>query len=181
MEQALPDDTILPAEIAALYLRMSPADLADSQKPARPAGRPDKGTKPPAAPLSYTLGVVREMDSRRAGATAPEPATKAGLLAWMSARLPFFAELEPRVKRGPRVLIANAWDNTDARRESRFAQLLAGRIRFTWLTSAEAAASLWSDEESHRAFAARGLALLESEVRTIASAIDATANLGRPQ
>jgi hypothetical protein len=67
----------------------------------------------------------------------------------LSAKLPFFAELEPRVKRGKRVLIGGAWDRADPLREQRFVELAKGRIRFASLTCAEAAASLWADVASH--------------------------------
>lgn len=177
MRAALPDEASVSAEIAALYLRMSPADLADSQKEKRPAGRAEKNVKAPSPPTSYTLGALRELGKRHAASAGLEAALKAGTIGWMSAKLPFFAELEPRVKRGRRVLIASAWDAAGPEREARFADLVDGRIRFTWLTSAEAATSLWGDEASHRAFVARGLALLEGEVRAIQAAIGATEQL----
>lgn len=173
----LPDDARVSAEIAALYLRMSPAELAGSQKPKRTDGRIEKGAKPQNAPTAYLLRDIRELAARLAPSAAADAVAKAGLIGWMTTRLPFFAELEPRVKRGRRVLIGNAWEATDAEREARFAELVAGRIRFTWITSSEAVGSLWSDETRHRAFAARGLALLDAERRSIEEAVTATARL----
>lgn len=190
MRAALPDDVTVSAEIAALYLCMPPAELAEAEKQkqkrtdgrasvgAPAVGRVDKGAKGQTLPTTYTLGAVRELGKKQAASSGLDAAWKAGMLGWMGAKLPFFAELEPRVKRGRRVLIGSAWDVADPEREARFADLVAGRIRCAWITSSEAAASLWSDEASHRAFAARGLAVLEGEVRAIEAAISATASLG---
>ena len=184
---SLSDDALFPAEIAALYLRMTPSDFADLQKPKRTDGRPgpggpglakfDKTSKAPSQPATFKRSVLREMGKFPISSAADETLSKAGLLGWVTTKLPFFAELEPRVKRGRRVLIGNAWDLSSPHREARFADLLAGRIRFTWVTSSEAAASLWSDEASHRAFAARGLALLDAESRAIEASLAATQRL----
>lgn len=180
-EAALPDDTSLSAEVAALYLRMTPAELAESHKSKR-AGPParervDASAKAQSQPALYKLGALREFGKTQPPVPSFDAVAKAGILGWMSAKLPFFAELEPRVKRGRRVLIGSAWDVAGPEREARFADLVAGRIRCAWITSSEAAASLWSDEASHRAFAARGLALLESEARAIEASIGATQRL----
>jgi hypothetical protein len=186
---ALSDDTLFPVEIAALYLRMSPSDFADSQKPKRTDGRANPGgpaaaqsgksAKGQAQPAAFKLSALREMGKVPISSAADDAISKAGLLGWANTKLPFFAELEPRVKRGRRVLIGNAWDMASPHREARFADLLSGRIRFTWVTSSEAAASLWSDPSSHRAFADRGLALLETESRTIEASVTATRNLAQ--
>lgn len=184
----LSDDTMVPAEMAAVYLGMSPAELAESYKLKRTDGRAgsrangggriDKGAKGQSQPTAYAFGALRELRSKQPVPKAPDAVSKAGLLGWLTVKLPFFAELEPRVKRGRRVLIGSAWEGTDAAREPRFADLVRGRIRVTWLTSSEAAASLWSDEASHRAFATKGLAVLESEAKAIEASIAATAALG---
>ena len=184
---AVSDDALFPAEIAALYLRMPPSDFADLQKPKRTDGRTgaggpglakfDKTSKAPSHPATFKRSTLREMGKFPISSAADEALAKAGLVGWATTKLPFFAELEPRVKRGRRVLIGNAWDLSSPHRESRFADLLTGRIRFTWVTSSEAAASLWSDEGSHRAFAARGLALLEAESRAIEASVVATQRL----
>lgn len=181
---ALSDDTRLSAEVAALYLRLTPAELADAHKSKRaspPAReRVDAGAKANAQsqPALYKLGALREFGKTQPPGPSFEAVAKAGILGWMSAKLPFFAELEPRVKRGRRVLIGSAWDVAGPEREARFADLVAGRIRCAWITSSEAATSLWSDEASHRAFVARGLALLEGEARAIEAAVGATQRLG---
>lgn len=183
-EAALSDDTALSAEMAALYLRMTPAELAESHK-AKRRGPPtmervDHGAKGQSQPAVYQLGALRAFGATQVPSPSFEAMAKAGILAWMSAKLPFFAELEPRVKRGRRVLIGCAWEAASPAREAHFASLVAGRLRCAWITSSEAAASLWSDEASHRAFAARGLSVLEGEVRAIEAAIGATASLGGP-
>lgn len=179
---ALSDDAALSAEMAALYLCMTPAELAESHK-AKRRGPPtmervEHGAKAQSQPAMYQLGALRAFAATQVLSPSFEAMAKAGILAWMSAKLPFFAELEPRVKRGRRVLIGCAWEAASPAREAHFADLVAGRIRCAWITSSEAAASLWSDEASHRAFAARGLAVLEGEVRAIEAAISATASLG---
>ncbi|KLN54380.1 hypothetical protein [Variovorax paradoxus] len=179
---ALPDTATLPAELAALYLCMSPAQLADLRKSKRPDGRAGNGppiVKPvesgaaagPKDPVLYKLGALRDFAKSHTAPTAFDTALNSGLPGWVSAKLPFFAEREPRVKRGRRVLIGGAWDRADPLREKRFNDLAKGRIRFTSLTCAEAAASLWADVASHRAFAEKGLALLRSETQAIEAAL----------
>ncbi len=184
---ALPDTATLPAEFAALYLCMSPAQLADLRKSKRPDGRAgngppvirpvEGGAAGPKDPLLYTLGTLRSFAKAHTAPTAFDTALNSGMLGWVSAKLPFFAELEPRVKRGRRVLIGGAWDRADPLREKRFAELAKGRIRFTSLTCAEAAASLWADVASHSALAEKGLALLKSETQAIEASLAATAAL----
>lgn len=170
----LSEETTLPVEIAALYLGILPSELADAGKAKHKDGRVGKGAKTQNAPSSYTVGALRELSKTLASARGIDAAAKGGILGWITAKLPFFAELEPRVKRGRRVLIGNAWDTTHPEREARFAALVDGRIRFAWLTSAEAAASLWGNAADHRAFAGRGLALLAGEVHAIETSIDQT-------
>ncbi|CAN5563460.1 hypothetical protein BH10PSE18_BH10PSE18_23670 [soil metagenome] len=180
-------DTMVPADVAAVYLGMSPSELAESHQARRTdgrvsprsasGGRIDKGAKAHVPPTAYALGALRELRQRQAAPVGLEAVVKAGLLGWMTAKLPFFAELEPRVKRGRRVLIGNAWEGAELARETRFADLIGGRTRLTWLTSLEAAASLWSCEADHRAFAARGLALLAAEAEAIDASIAATARM----
>ena len=176
---SLPDDTMLTADIAALYLRLTPADFVDTQRQRRPEGRThpgrgDKGGKTPPPQNTFRLGTLRDQEKKQPAPTDLDAAMKSGLAGWASAKLPFFAELEPRVKRGRRVLIGNAWDTAVPEREARIGELVKGRIRVTWITSAEAAASLWSDAAAHRAFAARGLALLETEAKAIEVSLAAT-------
>jgi hypothetical protein len=183
---ALPDTATLPAELAALYLCMSPAELADLRKSKRPerAGsnpsviRPVEGSAAnPKDPLLYNVGTLREFAKAHPAPSAFDTALNTGMQAWVSAKLPFFAEREPRIKRGKRVLIGGAWDRADPLREQRFVDLAKGRIRFASLTCAEAASSLWADVASHAAFAEKGLALLRSETQAIETALAATAQL----
>ena len=179
---SLPDDAMLTADIAALYLRITPADFVDTQRQRRPEGRTnpgraDKGGKTPPPQNTFRLGTLREQEKKQPAPTGLDTVLKSGLPGWASAKLPFFAELEPRVKRGRRVLIGNVWDTAIPGREARIGELMKGRIRVTWITSAEAAASLWSDPATHRAFAARGLALLEGEAQAIAASLAATERL----
>ncbi|CAN7500124.1 hypothetical protein LJR161_003400 [Variovorax paradoxus] len=181
---ALPDTATVPAELAALYLCMAPAQLADLRKSKRPDGRAGNGAsiiKPVEGgakdPVLYQLGTLRGFAKTHTAPTAFDTALDSGLPGWVSARLPFFAEREPRIKRGRRVLIGGAWDRADPLREKRFADLAKGRIRFTSLTCAEAAASLWADVASHSALAEKGLALLRRETEAIEAALAATAQL----
>jgi hypothetical protein len=135
------------------------------------------GAAGPKDPLLYTLATLRSFAKAHAAPTAFDTALNSGMLGWVSAKLPFFAELEPRVKRGRRVLIGGAWDRADPLREKRFTELAKGRIRVTSLTCAEAAASLWADVASHSALAEKGLALLKSETQAIEASLAATAAL----
>lgn len=181
---ALPDTATVPAELAALYLCMAPAQLADLRKSKRPDGRAGNGAsiiKPVEGgakdPVLYQLGTLRGFAKTHTAPTAFDTALDSGLPGWVSAKLPFFAEREPRIKRGRRVLIGGAWDRADPLREKRFAELAKGRIRFTSLTCAEAAASLWADVASHSALAEKGLALLRRETEAIDAALAATGQL----
>ncbi|WP_062366317.1 hypothetical protein [Variovorax paradoxus] len=181
---ALPDTATVPAELAALYLCMPPAQLADLRKSKRPDGRAGNGAsiiKPVEGgakdPVLYQLGTLRGFAKTHTAPTAFDTALDSGLPGWVAARLPFFAEREPRIKRGRRVLIGGAWDRADPLREKRFADLAKGRIRFTSLTCAEAAASLWADVASHSALAEKGLALLRRETEAIEAALAATGQL----
>ncbi|MDP9901432.1 hypothetical protein [Variovorax ginsengisoli] len=183
----LPDETRLPADLAALYLYMSPAQLAELRAPKRTDGRAGSGpariqhveagaAAQKQAPL-YTLAVLRDFAKKHPPTYAFDLALNAGSLGWTTVKLPFFAELEPRIKRGRRVLIGGVWDRADPLREQHFIALMAGRIRFAWLTCSEAATSLWADPASHRAFADKGLALLRNEVQGIEAALQATDEL----
>lgn len=107
---ALPDTATLPAELAALYLCMSPAQLADLRKSKRPDGRAGNGAsiiKPvesgaaagPKDAVLYKLGILRDFAKSHTAPTAFDTALDSGLPGWVSAKLPFFAEREPRVKR----------------------------------------------------------------------------------
>jgi hypothetical protein len=180
----LPDSATISAELAALYLCMSPAQLADLRKSKRPDGRAGNGAnivKPVEGgaggqhqPVRYQLGVLRDFAKTHTAPCAFDAASNPGMLGWASAKLPFFAELEPRVKRGRRVIIGGAWDRSDPLREKRFMDLAQGRIRFTSLTCFEAATSLWADVASHGALAEKGLALLRSETQAIEASLAAT-------
>ncbi|MDQ0013459.1 hypothetical protein J2W23_001838 [Variovorax boronicumulans] len=184
---ALPDTATLPAELAALYLCMSPAQLADLRKSKRPEKgasngpsiiRPvEGGPAGPKDPVLYKLGTLRDYAKAHTAPSDFDTALNSGMLGWVSAKLPFFAEREPRIKRGKRVLIGGAWDRADPLREKRFIDLAKGRIRFTSLTCAEAAVSLWADVASHSAFAEKGLALLRSETQAIEASLAETAQL----
>ncbi len=181
---ALPDTATVPAELAALYLCMPPAQLADLRKSKRPDGRAGNGAsiiKPVEGgakdPVLYQMGTLRGFAKTHTAPTAFDTALDSGLPGWVAARLPFFAEREPRIKRGRRVLIGGAWDRADPLREKRFADLAKGRIRFASLTCAEAAASLWADVASHSALAEKGLALLRRETEAIEAALAATGQL----
>ena len=184
---ALPDTATLPAELAALYLCMPPAQLADLRKSKRPEKggstgpstiRPvEGGPSGPKDPVLYQLGTLRDYAKAHTAPSDFDTALNSGMLGWVSAKLPFFAEREPRIKRGKRVLIGGAWDRADPLREKRFIDLAKGRIRFTSLTCAEAATSLWADTASHAAFAEKGLALLKAETQAIEASLAATRDL----
>ncbi|XAH22282.1 hypothetical protein AAFF27_20000 [Xylophilus sp. GW821-FHT01B05] len=184
---ALPDGTALSAEHAALYLCMLPAQLADLRKIRRADGSRsngpaiiETGTVSANQAVHYRVGALREFDKSRAATPSPlDAALNAGLLAWVSAKLPFFAELDARERRGPRTLIGCAWDKADPAREQRLAELAQGRIRFVWITPAEASTSRWADLAAHRALAAKGQALLTRELGAIEAGIQASELLSR--
>jgi hypothetical protein len=189
----LADTVAVPADLAALFLGMPPAQFDELCRPARPAdgkrggnagssggGRAAIQAAPATAkqPPHYTLGELRAYENRfrnKAGNNSAALAPDGGLHGWVTAKRPFFAELEAREPRGRRTLLGNAWDKADPLWQERFAALAGKKIRFTWATPAEAAASRWADLAEHRAFAEQGLALLRSTTGGIEAALKATA------
>ncbi|MES2184869.1 MAG: hypothetical protein V4505_10010 [Pseudomonadota bacterium] len=187
----LADSVAVPADLAALYLGMPPAQFDELCRPARPAdgkrgggaggagGRAAIQAAPAAAKQAphYTLGELRAYENRfRNKAHSTAAATPdSGLHGWVTAKRPFFAELEAREPRGRRTLLGNAWDKAGPLWQERFAALAGKKIRFTWATPAEAAASRWADLAEHQAFADQGLALLRAAIAGTEAALAATA------
>jgi hypothetical protein len=88
---ALPDTATLPADLAALYLCISPAQLADlrkSKRPERGAGNGPSIIKPveggpagPKDPVLYQLGTLREYAKAHTAPSAFDTALNPGMLA----------------------------------------------------------------------------------------------------
>jgi hypothetical protein len=175
----LADGLAVPADLAALYLGMRPA--ADGKRGGSGnggTGRAAIQAAPAGAkqPPHYTLGELRAYENKaRKGNNTAAPTPDSGLHGWVTAKRPFFAELEAREPRGRRTLLGNAWDKASPLWQERFAALAVKKIRFTWATPAEAAASRWADLAEHRAFADQGLALLRATTASIEAALQATA------
>lgn len=180
-----PDDTDVPAPLAAIYLGISEDTLLELRKP-RPDGPfGSHGTEGPPfykvtlpgavgnnQTVMYSLGGLREYKKKHTGVTSHEVAIKSNMLGWVAARQPFFAEHQAR--RGPAVIVAPAWDFDAPDRDELFARAAREEIRVVWLSPAEAASQWWSSSDRQTAFAEPWLAMLAEESANVRSAIDAS-------
>lgn len=181
------DSTDVPAPLAAIYIGVSEDTLLELRKPAadRKAGEPS-GEGPPFYKVTlpgargrnqavmYPLGGLREYKKKRMGTTSHEVAVKSGMLGWVAAREPFFAEPLSSERRARDILIAPAWNFEEPGREELFEALLQGEIRCVWLPPFEAARARWASEARHRSFVKPWLRMLSEEATAIEAAIEAT-------
>lgn len=155
------DDTTLPEELAAIYLGVSVAELAEhrstkSKKPATGSKSQASAVSPPKIKMLkpirqgavgqnqkvlYKLGHLREYQDSITVESSFDAAVKAGIYGFVSIRAPFFAQLEKRSDRGRAMLVGKAWDRKDPRWAECFKELFDGKLRALWLTPAEAASS----------------------------------------
>ncbi|RQO58481.1 hypothetical protein DBR47_12270 [Paucibacter sp. KBW04] len=188
------DDTTLPEELAAIYLGVSVAELAEQRKPSKrtkPAGSKSQAAvaTPPKIKMIkpiregavgqnqkvfYKLGHLREYQESITVESSFDAAVKAGLYGFVSVHAPFFAQMEKRSDRGRAVLIGKAWDRRDPKWADRFKELIDGNLRALWLTPAEAASSRWASLSSHKAFAKPWLDALKVERQAVKAAIEGT-------
>ena len=188
------DDTVLPEELAAIYLGMSVAELAEqrSTKTKKPVTDPKsqlgaanlpkikmikpirEGAVGQNQKVLYKLGHLREYQESITVESSFDAAVKAGMYGFVSVFAPFFAQPEKRSDRGRAVLVGKAWDRTDPEWADRFKDLLDGKLRALWLTPAEAASSRWTSLPAHKAFAKPWLAALKGERQAVKSAMEGT-------
>lgn len=188
------DDTTLPEELAAIYLGVSVAELAEqrSRKSKKPATswKSQGGTATPPKikmlkpirqgavgqnqKVLYKLGHLREYQEGITVESSFDAAVKAGIYGFVSVHVPFFAQPEMRADRGRVKLIGKAWDRKDRKWADRFKDLFDGKLRALWLTPAEAASSRWASLSAHKAFAKPWLAVLKSERQAVNAAIEST-------
>ena len=188
------DDTTLPEELAAIYLCVSVAEMAEQRstakgKKAATGSKSDAGAKAPRIKMIkpiregaagqnqkvfYKLGHLRQYQESITVESSFDAAVKAGLYGFVSIHAPFFAQPEKRSDRGRTVVIGKAWDKLDPDWAKRFKDLLDGKLRAVWLTPAEAAASRWASLSAHKAFAKPWLAELKGERLAVKAAIEGT-------
>lgn len=172
------DDTVLPEELAAIYLCASVAELAELRKPpkAAPAGKGAGEPKPARLRMIkpiregavgqdqkvvYRLSALREYLDNDPVDSSFEAALNSGMYGFVSIRAPFFAQSERRSDRGRAILVPRAWDRLEQKRSARINDVLNGQLRAVWLTPAGAASSRWTSISAHKSFAKLWLAALK--------------------
>lgn len=189
------DDTTLPEELAAIYLCVSVAELAEQRSNAKvkkAAGNSKSDAAGAKAPrikmikpiregavgqnqkVFYKLGHLREYQISITVESSFDAAVKAGIYGFVAVHAPFFAQPEKRSDRGRAVLIGKAWNKKDPKWADQFKDLIDGNLRALWLTPAEAAASRWASLSAHKAFAKPWLAALKAERQSVKSAMEGT-------
>lgn len=185
------DDTVLPEELAAIYLCVSVAELAELRKPPKATPSTKGGCEPRPARLKmikpiregavgqnqkvvYTLAALREYLANNTVESSFEAALNAGMYGFVAMRAPFFAQLERRAERGRAILVAPAWRRPDPRRAGMLKDVLEGKLRAVWLSPSEAASSRWASVSAHKAFAKLWLAALKAEGQAVKAAIEGT-------
>ena len=185
------DDTVLPEELAAIYLCVTVAELAELRKPPKAAPSTKGGGEPKPARLKmikpiregavgqnqkvvYKLAALREYLSNNTVESSFEAAFNSGMYGFVAMRAPFFAQPERRSDRGRAILIGPAWDRLDPERAGRLRAVLDGKLRAVWLTPAEAASSRWASASAHKACAKKFLAGLQAEKAAVMAAIEGT-------
>lgn len=179
---SLHDETLLPENLAALYLNMSTAALAEMRGSKQGADSSRGVDGPPMVKIipkgaigqnqqvSYRLKDLRDYIERNTSTSSWGAASQAGLLGWCTVEVPFFAAMEGKAQ----VLIASIWDCAEPRRDELFASLARGEITHVWLTSDEASRQRWVVPARHKAFAEVGLGILSHARLRIEGALDAT-------
>ena len=188
------DDTALPEELAAIYLGVSVAELAELRKPSKVA-KAAAGSKAPDQPkparlkmikpiregavgqnqkVSYKLAALREFQLSNTVESSFEAAVNAGLYGFVSIHAPFFALPESRSDRSRVTILGTAWDRADPEWPLRFNDALDGKLRVVWLTPAAAASSRWTALKAHKAFSKPWLAALKVERQAVSAALEGT-------
>lgn len=178
------DDTVLPEELAAIYLGVSVAELRELRNPPKNCagkGARLKMIKPIRADavgqnqkVLYKLGALRDFHQSNTVESSFEAAVNAGLYGFVSVHAPFFALPERRSDRGRSTLLGKAWDRADPEWARRFKDALDGKLRVVWLTPATAASSRWATSKAHKAFAKPWLAVLKGEGQVVRAAVEGT-------
>ena len=185
------DDTVLPEELAAIYLCLSVAELAELRKPPKvaPSGKGAGEARPARLKMIkpiregavgqnqkvvYKLSALREFLANNTVESSFEAAVNSGMYGFVAMRAPFFAQPEKRADRGRVVIVAPAWSRLDPERAGRLKDALNGKLRVVWLSPAEAASSRWASVSSHNAFAKPWLAALRDEGQAVKAALEGT-------
>ncbi|MDP9085670.1 MAG: hypothetical protein M3N02_02755 [Pseudomonadota bacterium] len=185
------DDTVLPEELAAIYLCVSVAELAELRKPPKAAPSAKGGGEAKPARLKmikpiregavgqnqkvvYKLAALREFLASNTVESSFEAAVNSGMYGFVAMRAPFFSQPEKRSDRGRVIIVAPAWSRLDPERAGRLKDALDGKLRVVWLTPAEAASSRWASVSSHNAFAKPWLAALKTEAQAVKAAVEGT-------
>jgi hypothetical protein len=165
---ALSDDTLLPEDLSAVYLNLTPKVMktlrADGGGPQffKPTGANAKAANQAA---SYTLGELRRWRSEKTYSSNLDLNVKTGIMKWTAAE-PFFVAQE--------CIVAKAGRDTEG-----WADLLAdaieGMISVETMEPCEAAARPWKSRAAHQSFADEYFAAMAFERERVCSAIEETA------
>lgn len=189
----LSDDTMVPEELAAIFIGTTAKNLADTRRAyvakVKDPGQKNGSDAPPLPDIFKLMkpgavgsnqDVLYKMKDLRAhidsvkAPTSHQVAVNSGLFSFMTTQMPFFAEPSAS-KRGPlHILLASAWDLEEASRDELFAKAVAKAIDIVWLTPMEAASGRWSATAAHRVFADAALAVLKDAQGGVESAYLAT-------
>lgn len=197
---SLNDDTTLPEALAAIYLGISTAELAEHRKPpkkkkAAPAAKAEASdSKTPRLKMIkpiregavgqnqkvlYKLGDLRAYQKSITVESSFEAAVNAGIYGFVAIQVPFFATVPKRGERGPAILVGKAWDKLDPEWAKRFRDVVDGNLMVEWMTPAAASSNLWTTVAAHKAFAEPWLKLLKHEMEATATALEST-EIGEP-
>lgn len=170
------DDTTLEADLACVYLGMSPTKLeelraTDGQGP-KILKYPDKNAKGRNQPVLYKLGDLRDYQRRCSSSGSFDAAKKAyGMTGFMTTLNPFFAKAEPK---GRFSLWGDAWDDEDDEGAELLRRMMSGDLSLVWLSPADASVALWGRPAKHRELADAWLRTLGEEAGAVRSAVERT-------
>ena len=178
------DDTTLNEEQAAIFLGVSVSTLeywrSKPNDPDDPRGFEGpqmikiigKGAVGQNQRVHYKLGALRAFQAKNTSTSSFDSALKAGLLGWTRVQMPFFAKFELRDRETRVVILGNAWNMADSRRESLFFEWVQKKIELMSFTSRDAVLSYWDDVGSHQAYAKIGASLWRDEVKSVKAAVE---------
>lgn len=170
------DDTTLEADLACVYLGMSPTKLeelraTDGQGP-KILKYPDKNAKGRNQPVLYKLGELRDYQRRCSSSGSFDAAKKAyGMTGFMTTLNPFFAKPEPK---GRFFVLGDAWDEDDDEGAELLKRAAGGELSVVWLSPADAAVATWQNPAKHKELAEAWLRTLSEESGAVRAALERT-------
>jgi hypothetical protein len=172
---ALPDETLVPEPLAAIFLGLSEKQMKnlrekeDGPKFFKPL---TKGSEKANTSAQYEMGELRRWRKEHTYESNLDAARKSGIMKWASEPQPYFVLNEHR---GLFSILAPADDISRGDWSDRLATVIeGGNINVEWMIPADAAATRWKDLEEHRAFANEYFAAMNVERQRVESALNAT-------